>query len=150
MVSQQAGEGTFHVFYQLLTGCYCNPSLANTLQLDLNTEYTYLSDTQEKNTFVNSPVVNDLFDELVKGLAVVGVTEAQQQDIFRVVATVLRLGNITFTEGADESCSIDDMAVLESVCALAGLAVSEVARFFVTRQFGVRSIITCHLTLWQV
>lgn len=159
MVSQQGGEGNFHVFYQLLSGCHHNPSLASAVQLDRDrdsgsdvsaTEFAYLTDTEEKQAFVRSPAVHALFQELVQGLGVVGVTAAQQEDIFRVVAAVLRLGNTTFTEDADERCSIDSMEELERVCALVGLSVSEVGRCFVTRQFGVRSIITCHLTLAQV
>lgn len=150
VVSQQQGEGNFHVFYQLLCGCDHNAALGAAVQLNVKADYSYLSDGEEKMSFVSSPAVRDLFDELVVGLEGVGVSEEKRVDIFRVVATVLRMGNITFTEDENERCSIDNMEELECVCALAGLSLSEVSRFFITRQFGVRSIITCHLTLAQV
>lgn len=39
-----------------------------------------------------------------------GFTEAEQSDVFRVVSTVLWLGNLTFTEDNQEKSSIADRA----------------------------------------
>ena len=149
VVSQGDGEGSFHIFYQLLNGCDHYPQLAQLTQLDKNTRYAYLNDCNETDNFVSSAGTHDLFDELMAGLEVIGVSEGHRSDIFRVLAVILRLGNISFTESADEQAEIVNNDDLESVCTLAGLSHSEISRNFTSRQFGVRSIITCNLTLAQ-
>lgn len=150
VVCQAEGEGSYHVFYQLLSGCHHYPQLAQSMHLDASAEYAYLCDSQEKRNFVESSGVRDLFDDLVAGLGVIGVSEGQRADIFRVLAVILRMGNTSFSEDKEEeSVSVADERALGAVCALAGLPAGEVSRSFTTRQFGVRSIITCQLTLAQ-
>jgi myosin heavy subunit len=120
------------------------------LDENIDCGYTYLSCDTERSTFVESPRVLELYDELIECMGVVGINKIQQKDIFIVIATILRLGNITFTEDEQERVNIGNSSELERVCALGGLPYVDVMRSFSTRQFGVRSIITCHLTLEQV
>lgn len=45
---------------------------------------------------------------LQDSLGTLGITEAEQDDIFRVVASVLWLGNLTFLEDNNEASTVQD------------------------------------------
>ena len=149
VISQQEGEGNYHIFYQLLS-CSSHPAVPDDIRLDPNADFTYLSSSSEKHNFVTSSDVQDTFNELINCMEVVGITKAQRDNVFTVVAGVLRLGNIKFSSDAEDKVVIDNLDELQTTCVSLGLCYSEVVRHFSTRQFGVRSIITCHLTVEQV
>ena len=53
---------------------------------------------------MTAPGINDAkdFEEFCDALLTIGVTEEQRVDIFRTLAIVLHLGNLSFAEGGSD------------------------------------------------
>ncbi|XP_071442826.1 unconventional myosin-Ie-like [Hetaerina americana] len=106
VVKQNVGERNFHIFYQLCTGA--TPDMKKDLGLTILDYYYYLS--HGKNHKVDGTNDAHDFQETLKAMTVMGITEYEQSCILKVVAGVLHLGNINFIEKgnyaeiADESC----------------------------------------------
>ena len=49
---------------------------------------------------------SETFYEMSEGLFNLGITEEQQLFLFSVLAAILHMGNITFNEERNDSCSI--------------------------------------------
>ncbi|XP_068083790.1 unconventional myosin-Ie [Anabrus simplex] len=104
---QNAGERNFHIFYQLCTGA--SSSMTRDFGLTELDYYHYLS-------FGGSHKVegtNDAhdFQETLKAMSVMGLSEAEQTNILKLVAGILHLGNITFVEKGNYS-EIQDYSFL--------------------------------------
>ena len=54
---------------------------------------------------------------------VVGISQDEQVDFFRIIASVLHLGNIKVTSGRDDQAHILDTSVAEKVCHILGISV---------------------------
>uniref|UniRef100_A0A7N1A3X8 Uncharacterized protein n=2 Tax=Kalanchoe fedtschenkoi TaxID=63787 RepID=A0A7N1A3X8_KALFE len=95
VVQQANGERSFHIFYQLCAGA--TQSLKARLSLNAASFYKYLN----KSDSVRIPGAEDerRFHTLVEALEIVGICKEDQESVFSLVAAVLWLGNITFTEG---------------------------------------------------
>jgi myosin heavy subunit len=67
------------------------------------------------------------------------------------VACVLRLGNIEFNtaDTLDQRALIENVPELGRICDMLGLKQSEMKRCLVSRNFGVRSIVTCFFSVQQ-
>jgi myosin protein heavy chain len=61
-------------------------------------------------------------------LDVVGFTEAEQLDLFRIVAAVLHIGNITVTSSRSDDAFMPNPSEAEKVCYLLGVPLSEFTR----------------------
>jgi len=95
VVHQSPGERNFHIFYQLIRGG--DPERLAKLKLNSSIEsYFYLN--QGNSSFVNS--VNDPqdFADVTNALQVCDFSEEEQEALFEVVASVMHLGNVGFTE----------------------------------------------------
>lgn len=151
MVHQQAGERNYHVFYQLLAACTADPNfgIVNGLHKSVD-EYNYLSDPHSSYLYNMDEATS--FSDVETSLEVLGINKGQQKQLFQVVACVLRLGNVHFkaAESADARALIDDIAELDLICDALGLKHSEMKRLLVSRNFGVRSIVTCFFSVQQV
>ncbi|XP_055379065.1 unconventional myosin IC isoform X2 [Condylostylus longicornis] len=94
VVNQTSGERNFHIFYQLLAGA--NDDLIRELKLERKFEkYNYLTDGAKGNV----PSINDNgnFKMIKKAMDIIDFEEEEQKDIFSIVASVLHLGNVQFT-----------------------------------------------------
>ncbi|XP_020573053.1 myosin-1-like [Phalaenopsis equestris] len=87
------GERSYHIFYQLCAGA--SKSLREKLNLKSAEEYKYLRRT---NCFTISGV-NDAerFRSVQDAMKVVHISEEQQEEAYTMLATVLWLGNISFS-----------------------------------------------------
>lgn len=96
VVSVGAGERSFHVFYQLLAG-YGASALRSELYLESDpARYKYLA----RSTNTKVPTINDSddFKEVQRAMKTLNFSDAQQKQVWRTVAAVLHLGNLTFNE----------------------------------------------------
>lgn len=95
-------ERNYHIFYQLCAGM----SAAEKAELKLKNagDYVYLN----QGNCIQVPEINDKKDykELVEAMSVVGIPADVQKTIFTLVACVLHLGNMEFTENAKNESQI--------------------------------------------
>jgi myosin-1 len=64
---------------------------------------------------------------------VIGLTEAEQTSIWRVIATILWLGNVTFVEGDDGNAKVADTDVTDFVAYLMESRSEQVVKVLTTR-----------------
>jgi myosin heavy subunit len=151
VVHQQAGERNFHVFYQLLAASTADPKfgISNGLQ-DSSGKYFYLSDPVSSSLYCVDEL--ESFNEVETSMEILGINKGQRNQIFQVVACVLRLGDVQFntSETADARALIDDIPEIERICDTLGLKQSEMKRCLISRNFGVRSVVTCFFSVQQV
>nr|CAD7431754.1 unnamed protein product [Timema monikensis] len=94
VVMQNAGERNFHIFYQLCTGASVN--MKRELGLNQLDYYSYLS--FGGNHKVDGTNDAHDFQETLRAMSVMNMSEVEQSNILRVVAGVLHLGNVMFVE----------------------------------------------------
>ncbi|XP_055706186.1 unconventional myosin IC isoform X1 [Phlebotomus papatasi] len=95
VINQSSGERNFHIFYQLLAGA--NEDLLRELELkrDLDTYY-YLTDGAKG--IVDRIRDGDNFHQIRRAMSVMEISEVEQREILNIVASVLHMGNVGFTE----------------------------------------------------
>lgn len=120
VTSRSENERSFHVFYQLLRGApeYLRRELL--LQETEPQSYGYLSISSNK---VES--LDDIAEwaALQRALDVVGFSRKEQNDIFKIIAVILHLGNLQIT-GRDRAI-IDNPAVLEKTAHLLNVPIKD-------------------------
>jgi myosin heavy subunit len=113
-------------------------------------KYHYLSDPEASYLYCVDEL--ESFNDVEKSMDILGINKGQRKQIFQVVACVLRLGDVQFnaSETADARALIDDVPEIERICDTLGLKKSEMRRCLVSRNFGVRSVVTCFFSVQQV
>ena len=108
-------ERNYHIFYQLCAGA--TPEEMEALDLKPAAEFNYLSGSK---CFELEGVDNaEEFARTRRAMDIVGISEEHQAQVWRMVAAVLHLGNISF-DGDDEAVVNGDAseAALQSVAKL--------------------------------
>uniref|UniRef100_A0A480HXW9 Myosin-14 isoform 2 n=1 Tax=Sus scrofa TaxID=9823 RepID=A0A480HXW9_PIG len=132
-IRQAREERTFHIFYYLIAGA--KEKMKNDLLLEGFSNYTFLS-----NGFVPIPAAQDdeMFQETVEAMAIMGFSEEEQLSILRVVSSVLQLGNIVFKkERNTDQASMPDNTAAQKVCHLMGINVTDFTRSILTPRIKV-------------
>ncbi|KAI9457605.1 myosin II heavy chain [Lactarius psammicola] len=133
VIVRAAAERSFHVFYQLLEG---GSALKETLLLEGNAsdyeclnksrrEVDGIDDLEEWSLLKASLSVAGGFQN---ALEVVGFSAAEQFDLFRIVAAVLHLGNITIAATRADDALMPDPSQAERACHILGIPVAEFTR----------------------
>ncbi|XP_017890395.1 unconventional myosin-Ie-like isoform X2 [Ceratina calcarata] len=124
------GERNFHVFYQLAIGA--NQQLKSDFGLSSVNHYNYLN--YGENYKVED--INDVhdFQATLKGLGVMGINDSEVHDIFQLVAGVLHIGNIEFSENGNYSQIADDR-FLEFPAHLLEISATQLAHKLISREF---------------
>jgi len=134
VVTQLEGERNFHIFYQFCVGA--QGSERQDFGVHEATSFDYL--VKGNTTTVDGMDDMKEYQEMREAMGVIGLSPEEQQDIFRLVAAILWIGNIDFTE-ASERASVADMAVLEFVSSLLGIPAS-----FLKTALEIREMETKH------
>jgi chitin synthase len=118
----QDGGRTFHVFYDILDGLSAEEKAACTLT-DL-THFQYLTPSiRVAGPQDRSGILSSLKDDM-KSL---GIGRRQQASIWKLLATILHLGNIVFVDSTKqgEPCSIKNIQKLQQCASLLGVPMQE-------------------------
>eukprot|EP00118_Oscarella_pearsei_P025055 m.307394 g.307394 ORF g.307394 m.307394 type:complete len:1004 (+) comp42235_c0_seq1:121-3132(+) len=105
VVSQQAGERNFHVFYQLLTGV--DSAQLKALHLEGGPgKFVYTCEGGSENFKVKGMDDKKNFEDIVKAMDAIGFPKDERDMLWRIVAATLHLGEIQFEATADEQGSL--------------------------------------------
>lgn len=107
VVGQIRNERNFHIFYQFTKGA---PQNYREL-FGVQGPETYLYTSASKCTTVDS--IDDLkdFAETLKAMGIIGLSQDEQDQIFKLLAAILWIGNIEFMENDDGTSSVKDLSV---------------------------------------
>ncbi|ETV87400.1 hypothetical protein H257_00993 [Aphanomyces astaci] len=140
---QAPGERTFHILYQVLAEASTLPHL----HLDASRRYRYVQqDPADKVKLEHS------WADTQNGLTIVGIADAMQSDLLRVLAAILHLGESDFemVEGDVDSSQVADAAVLATAADLLGLPVAHLEKVLTFRSVIVgREVISKPMTVDQ-
>lgn len=123
-------ERNFHVFYQLAIGT--NQQMKSEFGLTDINYYQYLNYGQgHKIDDINDA---SAFQATLKGLNVMGISNSEITDIFRLVAGVLHIGNIKFVEDGNYSRVANEQC-LDFPAYLLEISVKQLAQKLISREF---------------
>jgi myosin-5 len=112
LVHQTEGERNYHCFYELINGC--DDSKMAELGLDSVWHFNY---TNQSSVDVRHDGVDDAaqYTALLSALDVLGFSEFEKNNILKVVAAVLHLGNLEFSV-KESKTGEDDGSMLADAC----------------------------------
>ncbi|KIM88855.1 hypothetical protein PILCRDRAFT_3023 [Piloderma croceum F 1598] len=117
VVGQIENERNFHIFYQFTKGASDDQRETFGLQGPEAYAYTSLSNCLEVSD------IDDVKDyrDTISAMQTIGLTAHEQNEIFRMLAIVLWLGNVQFEEKDDGNSQIADSSVTDFVAYLMGV-----------------------------
>ncbi|RDL33189.1 Myosin-1 [Venustampulla echinocandica] len=109
VVGQIANERNFHIFYQFTKGA----SQTYRQNFGIQTPETYLYTSRSKCLDVDG--IDDLaeYEDTLNAMRVIGLSQAEQDEIFRMLAAILWTGNIQFVEDKDGYAAVSDQSVVD-------------------------------------
>jgi len=118
-------EQSFHVFYQLIAGLNAAGVLGDHM-LGKPSDHFYLSNppgppdnvVMEGTLETCGDGLKVEWDELIAGMAYIGVEGEPIESLKRMLAGILVTGDIKFSEGANDSSTIDNQNIVENVAKL--------------------------------
>ncbi|EJT80832.1 myosin-1 [Gaeumannomyces tritici R3-111a-1] len=109
VVGQITNERNFHIFYQFTKGASDNYRQIFGIQKP----ETYLYTSRSKCLDVDG--IDDLaeFQDTLNAMKVIGLSQEEQDNVFRILAAILWTGNLVFREGDDGYATVSDQSVVD-------------------------------------
>ncbi|XP_026210325.1 unconventional myosin-Vb isoform X1 [Anabas testudineus] len=137
VVFQAEDERNYHVFYQLCA----SSSLPEFKDLGLTSAEDFTYTSLGENIFIEG--VNDAedFKKTREAFTLLGIKESSQINIFKVMASILHLGNVEICSERDgESCHIPrDDPHLQHFCKLLGVELQQMENWLCNRKLATTS-----------
>uniref|UniRef100_A0A8R1YX87 Uncharacterized protein n=1 Tax=Pristionchus pacificus TaxID=54126 RepID=A0A8R1YX87_PRIPA len=129
VVRQNAGDRNFHIFYQLCAGADAN--LRKNLGIGNLDYYNYLN---QSGVYKAEGTDDEKeFQQTLHALKVVGVDEERQLEMLKLVAAILHVGNITFTEH-NNYAAVQSEDFLEFPAFLLGISTADIKEKLTNRR----------------
>ncbi|KAG7132516.1 Myosin-1 like protein [Verticillium longisporum] len=109
VTGQITNERNFHIFYQFTKGA----SQTYRQQFGIQTPETYAYTSRSKCFDVDG--IDDLaeYQDTLNAMKIIGLNQAEQDEIFRMLAAILWTGNIQFQEDQEGYAAITDQSVVD-------------------------------------
>ncbi|KAM7188732.1 myosin-1 [Naviculisporaceae sp. PSN 640] len=109
VVGQITNERNFHIFYQFTKGA--SQHYRQNFGVQTPDTYTYTS----RSKCFNVDGIDDVADfaDTLNAMKIIGLTQAEQDNIFRMLAAILWTGNLVFREGDDGYAAVSDQSVVD-------------------------------------
>ncbi|XP_053267355.1 unconventional myosin-Vb isoform X1 [Pleuronectes platessa] len=137
VVFQAEDERNYHIFYQLCASA----SLPEFKDLSLTSAEDFTYTSLGENIFIEG--VNDAEDlkKTREAFTLLGVKDSSQSNIFRIMASILHLGNVEICSERDgESCRVSkDDAHLTHFCRLLGVELKQMEHWLCHRKLATTS-----------
>ncbi|XP_023167898.2 unconventional myosin heavy chain 6 isoform X2 [Drosophila hydei] len=139
---QGPGERNYHVMYQLVAQGQTNKDMGEMLYLRPPEFYRYLNTSED--ILMDLSLESRKFNELTMALTVLQIPQSDIDCIFRVLSSILWLGNIEFVDIDGERCdfSESDKDIIVILSKMLGLTEDELNMVLLLRQINVRGNIT--------
>ncbi|MBN3320971.1 MYH11 protein, partial [Atractosteus spatula] len=132
-IRQAKIERAFHIFYYMLAGA--GEKLREELLLEGFGNYRFLV---SGHVPIPGQQDNEMFDETLEAMAIMGFTQEEQTAMLKIVSSVLQLGNIVFKkERNNDQASMPDNTAAQKVCHLLGINVTDFTRAILTPRIKV-------------
>lgn len=146
LVFQPLKERNYHIFYQLVAGS--SESERQELGLGPVEEIEYLN--QGSSPRIEGVDDKAEFEALKASLATIGIGNSQQAEIFKLLAALLHLGNVTVSATRTEAVLSSTEPSLIKAAAILGVDPADFAKWTVKKQLITRGEkITSNLTQQQ-
>ncbi|KAF2764174.1 hypothetical protein EJ03DRAFT_356017 [Teratosphaeria nubilosa] len=134
VVGQIKDERNFHIFYQFTKAA----SQAHRQNFGVQEPKTYLYTSKSKCYDV--PGIDDVSDfrDTIEAMRVIGMSQQEQDEVFRMLAAVLWIGNITFAEDDQGNAAVRDQSVIDFVAYLLEVEAAHVNKAVTTRIIETR------------
>ncbi|KAM0712141.1 hypothetical protein Q7P37_011235 [Cladosporium fusiforme] len=129
VVSQVKDERNFHIFYQFTKAA--SESYRTNFGVQPPTGYSYTS----KSKCYDVAGIDDVadFKETVDAMRVIGLAQGEQDEIFRMLAAILWIGNISYRENDEGNADVADQSVIDFVAYLLEVDSASVNKAMTTR-----------------
>ncbi|KAF7128685.1 hypothetical protein CNMCM5793_003536 [Aspergillus hiratsukae] len=129
VVGQITNERNFHIFYQFTKAA---PQKYRDL-FGIQQPQAYLYTSRSKCYDV--PGIDDSaeFRDTVNAMSVIGMTESEQDNVFRMLAAILWIGNVQFAEDDSGNAAITDQSVVDYIAYLLEVDAAQVNKAFTIR-----------------
>ncbi|KAF2084035.1 hypothetical protein K490DRAFT_59985 [Saccharata proteae CBS 121410] len=114
VVGQITNERNFHIFYQFTKSAPQNYREMFGIQQPQSYVYT----SKAKCFDVDGVDDHAEFADTMNAMKVIGLSQGEQDDIFRMLSTILWLGNVSFVENDEGNAAIADQSVIDFVAYL--------------------------------
>lgn len=145
VVSIKSPERSYHIFYQLCAGAD-NEQRADLRLAGGAVSFRYLS---QSDSFTLEDVDDaEQFRHTLEAMRVIGLSQELIDNVLRLVACVLHLGNITFQNSSSDEAMVGEehaMQAMEAVAALLGVSEQGLEAALTTRTIATRGekIVKC-------
>lgn len=122
VVGQIANERNFHIFYQFAKGA--SQQYRETLGIQKPETYVYTS----RSKCFDVDGIDDIadFQDTINAMKIIGLSQPEQDQIFRMLSAVLWIGNIQFQEDQEGYAEVTDRSVVEFVAYLLEVTADQV------------------------
>ncbi|PQE20194.1 putative Myosin-1 protein [Rutstroemia sp. NJR-2017a BBW] len=109
VVTQIKNERNFHIFYQFTKGA--SQAYRESYGIQQPTQYAYTS----KAECFDVDGIDDLaeYQDTLNAMKIIGLSQPEQDEIFRMLAAILWTGNIQFQEDKDGYAAVADQSVVD-------------------------------------